>query len=330
MRFAILGAGFMGATYAECLAHHVQGGELVVIAGGRRAPGLAERYGVDFAADVRDAIARPDVDAVVVASPHSAHLEQAVFAASLGKHVYAEKPLARTVADCDSILAACVQAPVALAVNSVTRFRDSPLAAKRLLTDGDVGELRMIRGLCAVPGYLEDGGWTADPEEGGAWLDWGVHGCDTLRWLTGSEPVEINGWAGDFGPGPALLRSAAAQFVFANGVVAQLLMTFESPSRAFGSQSFWQIIGSLAVIELDAYGRVELVRGDRRSLVHVQERFNKDSDTLSPIRLKAFAAQLSDFVAAVREGRAPAVTGEDGRKAVAMVEAVKHTSHARA
>ena len=323
MRFAILGAGFMGATYAECLAHHVPDAELVAVAGGRRAPELAKRYGVEAETDVKAAISRDDVDAVIIASPHSTHVEQAVTAAGRGKHVYAEKPLARTVADCDAIIAACERGSVALAVNSVTRFRDSPLAAMRLINEGEVGQLRMIRGLCAVEGYLDGSGWTADPAEGGAWLDWGVHGCDTLRWLTGSEPVHVDGWVGDFGGG-SLLRSAAAQFVFASGVVAQLLMTFESPASAFGSQSFWQIIGSHAVIELDAYGRVELVRGDRRSLVHVQEPFNKDSDTLSPIRLKAFAAQLSDFVAAVRDGRPPAVTGDDGRKAVAMVEAVKH------
>jgi predicted dehydrogenase len=108
------------------------------------------------------------------------------------------------------------------------------------------------------------------------------------------------------------------------------LMTFESPASAFGSQSSWQLIGSQGVIELDAYGRVELMRGDRRTLIHEQERFDKDHDTLSPVRLKAFAAQLADFVAAVREGRSPAVTGDDGRKAVAMVEAVKHATRAHA
>src|SRR5215472_10120085 len=229
LRFAILGAGFMGATYAECLARHVPDGELVAVAGGRRAPDLAGRYSVAAEADVESAIARDDVEAVIIASPHSAHVEQAVMAAGRGKHVYSEKPLARTVADSDAIIAACERGSVTLAVNAVTRFRDSPRAARRLIADGEVGDVRLIRGLCAVPGYLEDGGWTADPEEGGAWLDWGVHGCDALRWLAGSEPVEAHGWAGDFGPGASLLRSAAAQFVFANGVVAQLLMTFESP-----------------------------------------------------------------------------------------------------
>ena len=320
----------MGATYAECLARHVPGGELVAVAGGRRAPELAERYGVEAVTDVRAAISRPDVDAVIIASPHSVHVEQATFAASRGKHVYAEKPLARDVAECDTIIAACSDAGVKLAVNSVTRFRDSPLAAHALIASGEVGDVRLIRGMCAVPGYLLEGGWTSDPAEGGAWLDWGVHGCDTLRWLTGSEPVEAYGWAGDFASGPPLLRSAAAQFRFESGAVAQLMMTFETPTSGFGSQSAWQIVGSRAVIELDAYGRIELVREGHRSLIHEQEPFDKDSDTLSPVRLKAFAKQVSDFVAAVRDGRAPAVTGEDGRKAVAMVEAVKQATHSGA
>jgi len=72
---ALLGSGYMGQTYAECISKYNTRGKLVAISGGRRAPGLAANYGVDYVAEYADLLARPDVDAVLIATPHSLHLE---------------------------------------------------------------------------------------------------------------------------------------------------------------------------------------------------------------------------------------------------------------
>jgi len=184
----------------------------------------------------------------------------------------------------------------------------------------------MIRGLCAVPTYHEGlKPWVHDPDEGGAWLDWGAHGCDTLRWLTNSEATSVFAWVGDWSP-PPLLRNTMAQFRFRSGVTAQLMMSFEMPTSGFGSQSWWEIVGSRAVVELDAYGKVFLISDGKHELVFEQPAFDLNTDPVSPVRLKAFAAQLQDFCRAVLDRREPAVTGADGRAAVEMVEAGKRSS----
>src|SRR5688572_25723709 len=103
----IIGSGYMGRTYAECLARHNSGARLAGIAGGTRAPGLAADYGVPHEPSVEALVGRDDVDAVIVASPPSAHREQVLATASAGKHVLLEKPMAANVADCQAMVEAC-------------------------------------------------------------------------------------------------------------------------------------------------------------------------------------------------------------------------------
>src|SRR3990170_1275624 len=141
----VIGSGYMGRTYAACLTRHVPNATLISVWGGTRAPALAAEFGVDADEKLDDLLARSDIEAVIITSPHRAHLPQALAAAAAGKHVYIEKPMAVSVAECDAILAACASAGVQLTVNFVTRFREAPLAMKRLVDDGRVGEIRMIQ-----------------------------------------------------------------------------------------------------------------------------------------------------------------------------------------
>ena len=248
---AILGTGRWASSTRRPWPAIPQGTRFVGVAIGSRAAGMADQYGVS-ASTLDEILRRDDVDAVVIATPHSTHVPIATACAAAGKHIYIEKPLARTVAECDEILAACDRAGVRLAVNTVTRFRPSPIAAKRLLDDGAIGALRMIRVLSSAVDYEPSyKSWTSDPAEGGIWLDWGCHGCDALRWLTGSDVTEAFGFATDFAGPPALDRSVMAQFTFKSGVAAQLLMSFEMPPPGLGSASQWTLIGSTGIIELD-------------------------------------------------------------------------------
>src|SRR5438552_10460450 len=96
----------MGGVYAEATARHVTGGRLVAIHGGRRAGGLAAEYRVEHVADWPDLLARGDIDAVVIATPHAQHVHQVVEAAGAGKHVLVEKPMALDTAECDAMIAA--------------------------------------------------------------------------------------------------------------------------------------------------------------------------------------------------------------------------------
>ena len=110
--FGILGSGNMARVYGDALTRDgvVPGGRLVALALGKRAPGLAAEFGVDEEPSVEALLGRPDVDVVVVATPHSTHLALATAAAAARKHVYLEKPMALNVAECDTIIQACRKA----------------------------------------------------------------------------------------------------------------------------------------------------------------------------------------------------------------------------
>ncbi len=82
VRFGILGSGFMAATYARCLAAHVPDGALTAVALGSRAMELATAHGAAREASAEALLARPDVDAVIIATPHSTHLPLTALAAA--------------------------------------------------------------------------------------------------------------------------------------------------------------------------------------------------------------------------------------------------------
>ncbi len=324
VRFGIVGSGFMAHTYAQCLDRHTSGTDLVAIGGGRRAPGLAAEYGVVAEPGIEGLVSRPDVDAVIIATPHSLHLPHTVVAAAAGKHVYVEKPMARDIDECDRMIEACSTAGVLLTVNKVTRFRESPRTAKRLLDGGAIGRLRMIRVTSSVTAYLPDEhGWVHDPAEGGAWLDMGAHLCDALRWFSGSDAMTVFGRIRDFSAPPDLARSAMVQVEMANGVLAQLWVSFEVPPPGLGSQSQWILVGSDGIIEADAYGQVRLGRGTTWEPVYEMPAFDLNADVYSPVRLAAFAEQVQDFADAIRDHRSPAVAPADARAAIELVAAAR-------
>ncbi|HVA87824.1 MAG TPA: Gfo/Idh/MocA family oxidoreductase [Candidatus Saccharimonadales bacterium] len=322
----IVGSGHMARTYAQCLAVHTTGTRFAAIAGGSRAPLLAAEYSVPVEPSLDALLARSDVDAVIVATPHSLHLPQTLAAAKAGRHVYVEKPMALSVAECDAMIAACRAAGVILTVNQVSRFRSSPRTARDALLEGRIGALRTMHFTTSVPGYPHTKGWSNDPAEGGVILDMGAHVFDQVRWFGGSEVRRVFASLRDFtGPTPPH-KSAMVQLELANGTPVQFWMSFEMPPPGLGSQAQVALVGSEGIIDCDNYGAVRLGIGNGWETLYVMPPFDGNRDATSPVRLAAFAEQVQDFADAIRGGRAPAVRPEESRAAVEIVEAVVRSS----
>ena len=113
-------------------------------------------------------------------------------------------------------------AGVKLTVNFVTRFRHAPMAIKRLVDEGAIGDVRMIEMRGTWTSFLLEDivdeatgrviiprkDWAFDPAEGSQFLDWGVHETDALRWLTGSEVVRVYAEYTTYGTPPPIDLSA--------------------------------------------------------------------------------------------------------------------------
>lgn len=128
------------------------------------------------------------VDIVQVCTPTVHHRDYVLEAAALRKHIFCEKPLARTITDAQAMINACEQAGVRLFVGQVLRFFPQYRRAKALIDTGAIGRPRVIRLLRAAghPAVSEARNWFKDVEKtGGCMLEGAVHDLDFARWAVG-------------------------------------------------------------------------------------------------------------------------------------------------
>jgi predicted dehydrogenase len=329
---AVVGSGDMGGVYAEATVRHVTGARLVAIHGGRRAEGLALDYGAEHVASYEGLLARTDVDAVVVATPHAQHLGQVIAAAHAGKHILVEKPMALDTAQCDAMIRAADAAGVDLSVILTIRFDTNFRAGKARLDAGDIGAPRMLRISGLTAGYdMGHKTWIGDRANGGALLDWGSHGFDILRFVAGADPTRLTAELADFGGAPVGEPSAMVQVRYQNSVMAQLWMSYELPAPGLDSAFRLWIVGETGILQINRFGQTLLGKGSSWDLISEEPLPDWSIERRhDPVRVLAPARQIQDWVDALREGRPSSGPAEAGRWAVMQVEAAYRSSSAGA
>jgi predicted dehydrogenase len=207
----------------------------------------ADEFGVPRAYGTYEAVlADPDVDAVYIPLPNELHLPWVLAAADAGKHVLCEKPLAIDSREAREMVARCRERGVLLMEAFMWPHQPRTAALRRLVSEGAIGELRLVRSSFSFPIDMTD--WRLDPARGGGALwDIGCYGLSTARLYAGAEPEGIQA-AARFGPTGVDL-SLTASLRFPGGVLGQLDCSFEQPFRCT-----YELVGSTGVIEVpDAY-----------------------------------------------------------------------------
>jgi predicted dehydrogenase len=146
---------------------------------------LAAEFGVPRAMDRYEELLQTDIDAVSLCVPHHLHVPMAVAAAQASKHILVEKPIARTLAEADQMIAAARSAGVTLMVSHNQRYFGHHAKAKALLDQGSIGKPFMIVASVHVHGHIEGFRRRLDQAGGGTLIDSGVHRFDLIRWLMG-------------------------------------------------------------------------------------------------------------------------------------------------
>ncbi len=161
----------------------------------RRGQQWGEQLHVPFIADLDELLSRPDVDAVIIDSPTSMHKDLMVRAAKAGKHIFTEKCMCLTVKDCDEVIRAVEDAGVIFTISFPQRTRGRNLLIKKLVTDGVLGDVTMLRVRCshdgATAGWLPDYWYDPETAGGGAMMDLGAHPMYLSRWILG-KPHRIS------------------------------------------------------------------------------------------------------------------------------------------
>lgn len=183
IRWGVIGVGDVVEHKSGPALQHVPGSTIAAVMrrDGARAEDFARRHGVPRAYDDADALVEDEtVDAVYVATPPDSHAEHTIRAAAAGKPVYVEKPMARTVPECEAMIDACESAAVGLYVAYYRRALPRFVAAETAIREGRLGvvESAQVTLLRHDPGD----GWRLDPavSGGGLFVDLASH---TLDWL---------------------------------------------------------------------------------------------------------------------------------------------------
>ena len=321
----------MGRTHAEAV-RAVPGLKLVAVTGGRRAGGLADRFGIAEEPNVERLVRRPGVDAVIVTTPHHVHVHDALASIAAGKHVLVEKPLATSVADCDRIIDGARRRSVTLAVGYHQRFRRNNAEARRLIRQGAIGRILTIQVSMLTEASLRDCGgwqWWDDPASLGHVLNSAPHGIDLLRWCMGTEVATVSAVSRNFLSHVPVENTTLALLSFDNGAILSLYSTNLMPDPGFPGESFrLRIMGSEGLMDLDPFGDLKLAEGGTWRTVSTQPaaRFIDADVPLSPARLRAYERQLGAFCDAI-EGRSSRIgSGHDGRAGVEAVTAMLEAS----
>jgi predicted dehydrogenase len=266
------------------------------------------------------------LDIVAIGSPSGVHAEQISAAAAQGLHVLVEKPIDISVARVDVALADASRAGVRVGVFFQDRLKPDLVRVKQLIGDGRVG--RPILASARVkwyrpPEYYSDSKWrgTWRLDGGGALMNQGIHTIDLLLWLLG--PIaEVSARATTGLHAIEVEDTLVATLQFANGTLA----TFETTTAAYpGYPRRVEITGveGTVIIEGD-----QLVGADFRSASqHVAGLTSPPKGTASqssPVvsDVTPHRRVFEDFVAALRANREPSCSGVEGRRSVAVVEAI--------
>ncbi|MEN9934603.1 MAG: hypothetical protein RLZZ387_1182 [Chloroflexota bacterium] len=323
--FAIVGTGMVARYHAAAIAQ-TPGTRLVtmVASGPERAAEAAARFGAPCDSDLAATLARDDVDAVCICTPSGMHAEQAAAAARAGKHVLVEKPLALSLSDADAMIAAAREAGVLLAVALQRRTDPAFIAVREAIAAGELG--RMALGAMTVPylrpqSYYDSAPWrgTWALDGGGALMNQGVHLADLLLWYMG-DVAEVQARAATLAHDIEVEDCVAATLRFTSGALGSITATtaaapgFPHRVEVYGERGGVQIEGETVV-------RWAMADGSQRA----ESRGPADAGAgASPTGISAVGHTrlVADLADAIRAGRPPLVSGEEGRRSLALVLAV--------
>lgn len=317
---ALIGAGEMGRLHAEHAREGRGSFSVEIVADPDRVARetTAQKLGTKCCEDWQDALREPKVDAVLLSSASGVHAEQVVAAAEAGKHIFCEKPLALTVEDCDRAIDAAARAGVVLQVGFNRRFDASAAALAAQLRGGRLGQILLGRITSrdpepAPPAHLRS------PE--GLFVESAIHDFDMARFLLGEEPVELTSYAGAlFDP---LAREAG------DNDTAVTIMRFESGTLFTIENCRKSPSGYDQRIEVhgtDGSVRTENVRPLAITFEGPSGATSSPGAWFYPERYKAsYAAELDSFRDAI-DGGPVAVTGHDGRAALALALAAARSA----
>ena len=321
VRFALIGAGFIGSVHAANLAAHPDV-DLVMIADPNveRVRGLADRYGARWTGEVGEAIAADRVDAVFIASSTDTHAANLRRAADAGVAVMVEKPIDLDLAKAIDVARYVKASGIPTMVDFNRRFDRDYAEVRRVVEAGEVGAVELVQ--------LTSRGPAVPPLEyiavsGGQMRDQAVHFIDLARWLAGADPVEV------YAAGSALAEPRLTEYDDVDTSVLTLrlatgaLVQIDCTRRiGYGYDERLEVLGSAGLVQARGHRTGTVARYGLGKVVED----GMDAGWFERAR-PTYRTALDHFVASLLQGTAPTASLEDGIRAQAIAEAATLSLH---
>lgn len=326
LRFALMGCGRIAAKHAEALCGRVTGAELVAVCdiAAARAAVVGGKYGVPHYPSLEEMTARERIDVVNVLTPSGLHVEHAIQVARLGKHVVVEKPMALTLPGADAMMRACDENKVRLFVVKQNRYNKPVRKLREALEAGRFGKLVLgtvrVR-WCRRQEYYDQDAWRGTwAYDGGVFANQASHHVDLLEWMLGDvESVFAR-------TSTRLVRietedTGVALLQFKNGALGVIEATTATrPKDLEGSIS---ILGERGAVEIAGFAVNQMRVWQFQDRTEEDDRVLQEASEMPPnVYGYGHVAFLQDVVTCISEGRQALVGGAEGRKSVALINAI--------
>jgi predicted dehydrogenase len=314
LRVALIGCGLISEDHIRGYARHTDRARIVVCCDidPERAAQRATLVG-DARAVTRfeEVLVDPTVDAVEICTPHHLHPDAVITAARAGKHILCQKPLARTLRECDTMIAAAEEAGVTLFYGEMNRTLPAAVQARTVIEAGRIGQLIGVQATAAhwQGGAYLSTAWRYDPAitGGGQLLDGGIHAIDLMLHI-GGPIASVTSFNTRFRPELGGEDTAVVNARFEGGHLGTLFSS-QAAGMWFPGAHF-AAFGTEGVLTIGGpHGALALHRPD------LPER----REVLLEQREDPFAAMIGRYLDTVLDGAPNASPGRVGRENLAVV-----------
>jgi UDP-N-acetyl-2-amino-2-deoxyglucuronate dehydrogenase len=298
-----------------------------------RVGALAARFGAEAVTDAARFFARSDIQVVTICTPSGTHAELGMQAAAAGKHVVVEKPIDVTLDRARALIEACDRHGVRLGVIFQSRFLPAVALIKRAIERGRLGRLLVVDAYVKWfrdRAYYEAARWrgTRALDGGGALINQAIHTVDLAQHFAGPAASVYGIAERKRHPYIEAEDTALALVKYRGGAAGVIEATtslypgFSRRVEVHGENGSVVLAGNdIAEWQLADRGEEELELAELRARAGGPSRGDGASNPMN-LDVSAHEAQIAEFLAAVREGRAPVVDGREGLKALEIVLAV--------
>jgi myo-inositol 2-dehydrogenase/D-chiro-inositol 1-dehydrogenase len=328
-KVALLGAGFIADIHMESYERFVPEAEVVAVysRNQKRAEEFARKFHIPKAySDLEKAIGESGCEVVDICIPNCLHHKATLAAASAGKQIIIEKPLAMTLEEADEMLAVCRQKNLKLMYAEELCFAPKYERVRKLVSEGAVGQIYMMKQSEKHSGPHSEWFYDVNQSGGGVLMDMGCHGLAWFRWMLGGKPKVLSVYATmgtHLHKGRTRGEDNSITIVQFEGGVTGICEN--SWAKHGGMEDSVEVYGTGGVTYADLFRGNSALTYSEKGYGYAMEKAGSTQGWTFTIFEEAFnqgyPQELRHFIQCVRENKQPLVTGEDGRAVLEMMYA---------